>query len=102
MPRIYLVRHAKPAAAWGEDPDPGLDAVGATQAAATAGQLAQQLTRAATYTSPLRRCRETALPLCESWQCEATLFPSVAEVPAPPLDAAARREWLTAAMRGTW
>ena len=41
MPRIYLVRHAKPAAAWGEDPDPGLDALGAMQATAAARHLAK-------------------------------------------------------------
>jgi broad specificity phosphatase PhoE len=102
MPRIYLVRHAKPAAAWGDDPDPGLDALGATQAAAVAQQLAQAITHAPVYSSPLRRCRETALPLCELWQSDATVLPSVAEIPSPPLDREARREWLTAAMQGTW
>jgi broad specificity phosphatase PhoE len=102
MPRIYLVRHAKPAAAWGEDPDPGLDPLGATQAIAVARQLAEAIARAPVYTSPLRRCRETAQPLCDLWHCAATLLPAVAEVPSPPLDPAARREWLTTAMRGTW
>jgi broad specificity phosphatase PhoE len=102
MPRIYLVRHAKPAAAWGDDPDPGLDALGVTQAAAVAQQLAQAATRVPIYSSPLRRCRETALPLCELWGGEATVLPSVAEIPSPPVDRAARREWLTAAMHGTW
>jgi broad specificity phosphatase PhoE len=102
MPRIYLVRHAKPAAAWGDDPDPGLDALGATQAAAVAQQLASITARAPVYTSPLRRCRETAVPLCELWQCAATVLPSVAEIPSPPLDREAKREWLTAGMAGTW
>jgi broad specificity phosphatase PhoE len=102
MPRIYLVRHAKPAAAWGDDPDPGLDALGATQATAVAQHLAKTIARARVYTSPLRRCRETALPLCELWKCDAALMSSVAEVPSPALDSAARREWLTAGMRGTW
>ena len=102
MPRIYLVRHAKPAAAWGDDPDPGLDALGVTQATAVARHLAQAMERAPVYTSPLRRCRETALPLCELWQCAATVLPSVAEIPPPRLDPAARREWLTAGMLGTW
>ena len=102
MPRIYLVRHAKPAAAWGEDPDPGLDPLGATQATAVAQHLAKAIGRAPVYTSPLRRCRETAQPLCDLWQRTATALPAVAEVPSPPMDPAARREWLTAAMRGTW
>jgi len=102
MPRIYLVRHAKPAAAWGDDPDPGLEALGVTQAAAVAQQLAQALPHAPIYSSPLRRCRETALPLCELWRSDATVLPSVAEIPSPPVDRAAKREWLTAAMTGTW
>jgi broad specificity phosphatase PhoE len=102
MPRIYLVRHAKPAVAWGDDPDPGLDPLGATQAAEAAQRLQQLLPPAPVYTSPLRRCRETARPLCELWKCDATLLPSVAEVPAPALGAAERREWLTKAMRSTW
>src|SRR5512146_49128 len=102
MPRIYLVRHAKPAAAWGEDPDPGLDALGLTQAAAVAQQLAKATTHAPIYSSPLRRCRETALPLCELWERDATVLPSVAEIPSPPVDREAKREWLTAAMNGTW
>lgn len=102
MPRIHLVRHAKPAAAWGDDPDPGLDALGATQAMAVAQQLAQAMQRAPVYTSPLRRCRETAQPLCELWQCAAAVLPAVAEIPSPPLDSAARREWLTAGMLRKW
>ena len=102
MPRIYLVRHAKPAAAWGDDPDPGLEPLGVTQAAAVAQQLAQARSHAPIYSSPLRRCRETALPLCELWRSDATVLPSVAEIPSPPVDRAAKREWLTAAMTGTW
>jgi broad specificity phosphatase PhoE len=102
MPRIHLVRHAKPAAAWGDDPDPGLDALGVTQAAAVAEQLAKGSTHAPIYSSPLRRCRETSLPLCGLWQSDATVLSSVAEIPSPPVDREARREWLTVAMQGTW
>jgi broad specificity phosphatase PhoE len=102
MPRIYLVRHAKPAAAWGDDPDPGLDALGIAQAGAVAQQLAKAATHAPVYSSPLRRCRETALPLCQLWNRDATVLPSVAEIPSPRLDKEARRAWLTAAMQGTW
>jgi broad specificity phosphatase PhoE len=102
MPRIHLVRHAKPAAAWGDDPDPGLDALGATQASAVAQELARTAEHTRVYTSPLRRCRETAQPLCRLWNCEATVLQAVAEIPAPPLGPEARREWLTKAMQGTW
>jgi broad specificity phosphatase PhoE len=102
--RLYLVRHGKPAASWGEDPDPGLDALGAAQARATAAELAAQL-RAPLhlYTSPLRRCRETAAPLAQLWNRDAVVFPAVAEIPTPPLALpAARRDWLSNAMSGTW
>src|SRR5687768_12901245 len=102
MPRIFLVRHAKPAAAWGDDPDPGLDARGATQASAAAQRLASVTARTPVYTSPMRRCRETAVPLCELWQCAATVLRSVAEIPSPPLARAAKCDWLTAGMAGTW
>ena len=102
MPRIYLVRHAKPAAAWGDDPDPGLDALGTRQATTVAQQLAKTTAHAPVYSSPLRRCRETSLPLCELWRSAATVLPSVAEIPSPPVDREAKREWLTLAMQGTW
>ena len=102
MPCLYLVRHAKPAASWGEDPDPGLDATGIAQARATAEDLAGSLSRLPLYTSPMRRCRETAEPLDQLWFCEAALMPAVAEIPSPPLDLSSRHDWLIAAMRGTW
>lgn len=102
MPRLYLVRHAKPAAGWGQDPDPGLDATGTAQAQNLAGELAGVLAHLPILSSPLRRCRETARPLEHAWQRTADLFPAVAEIPAPPLDLAARHAWLRAAMLGSW
>lgn len=102
MPRLYLVRHAKPEAGWGQDTDPGLDAAGTAQAQATASELAGALARLQILSSPLRRCRETAQPLERSWQQTADIFQAVAEIPAPALELAARHEWLTVAMRGTW
>ena len=102
MARLYLVRHAKPAASWGEVPDPGLDPTGIAQARAMAEELAGSLSRLPLYTSPLRRCRETAEPLAQLWFCDAELMPVVAEIPSPPLDLATRHDWLIAAMRGTW
>ncbi len=102
MPRLYLVRHAKPAASWGQDPDPGLDATGISQARATAQGLAGSLSRLPLYTSPMRRCRETAEPLAQLWFCDAEPLPVVAEIPSPPIELAARHDWLIAAMRGSW
>ncbi|HTS53540.1 MAG TPA: phosphoglycerate mutase family protein [Burkholderiales bacterium] len=102
MPKIYLIRHARPAAGWGEEADPGLDATGQQQAEAAAQTLAQTLDRMPIYTSPLRRCRETARPLERLWQRPAEVFQPVAELPSPPLDLRARQQWLQQIMRGTW
>lgn len=102
MPRLYLVRHAKPATSWGEDPDPGLGPTGLGQAQATAEELARSLSRLPIYSSPMRRCRETAQPLEQIWFCDAEPMPSVAEIPSPPIAPSARRDWLIASMRGTW
>lgn len=102
MPTIYLVRHAKPAATWGEDPDPGLDELGHTQAQNTAQEIHGRTTALTILTSPLRRCRDTAVPLEQLWNRRAEMFPAVAEIPAPPLGLAERHVWLQQAMAGTW
>ena len=102
MPKLYLIRHARPAAGWGEDADPGLDATGEQQAEAASRTLAQTLDRLPIYTSPLRRCRETARPLERLWQRSAEVLESVAELPSPTLDLPARQRWLRQAMQGTW
>src|SRR5688500_13197442 len=102
MPTLYLVRHAKPAATWGEDPDPGLDSTGHTQAQATADALTARGATLRIFSSPLRRCRETALPLERAWNRSAEIFPAVAEIPSPPLELSERHTWLQRAMAGTW
>lgn len=102
MTIVTLVRHARPAAAWGTDPDPGLDDVGRGQADATARSLAAESPMLPIFTSPLRRCRETAAALVQQWGRPAVVLDAVAEIPAPPLDAPARRLWLEQAMAGTW
>lgn len=102
MPTLYLIRHARPAAGWGEDPDPGLDDTGALQARATAAELVKATQPLHIYSSPLRRCRETAQPLETAWQRSALTMSEVAEIPTPPLGSASKREWLMRAMSGTW
>ncbi len=102
MPKLYLIRHARPAAGWGEEADPGLDAIGEQQAEAASRILAQTLDRLPIYTSPLRRCRETARPLERLWQRSAEVLEPVAELPSPTLDLPARQQWLRQAMQGTW
>jgi broad specificity phosphatase PhoE len=102
MPTLYLVRHAKPAATWGEDRDPGLDPLGHEQAQETAAALVNGAAPLRILTSPLRRCRETAQPLERLWNRTAEIFPAVAEIPAPPLGLTERHLWLQQAMAGTW
>jgi broad specificity phosphatase PhoE len=102
MAKLYLIRHARPAASWGEEADPGLDAVGRKQAEAAARTLAQTRHRMPIYTSPLRRCRETAQPLERLWRRSAEVFAPGAELPSPALDLPTRQQWLKQVMRGTW
>jgi broad specificity phosphatase PhoE len=102
MARLYLIRHAKPAATWSEAADPGLDAVGTAQSTATAAELSRQCGALAIYTSPMLRCRHTAAPLERLWQRQAEVMLPVAEIPAPPLTLDQRHLWLQQAMTGTW
>jgi broad specificity phosphatase PhoE len=96
-----LVRHAKPAATWGEAIDPGLDELGHTQARQAADRL-RSLGPLQLYSSPLRRCRETADPLAALWSRPAIVLSTVAEIPSPPLEPAARQKWLHESMQGSW
>ena len=102
MTRLYLVRHGRAAAGWDTDPDPGLDEIGQRQAVAVAGRLGQ-FGPLPIFSSPLRRCQETAIPLATTWSREPRIEPAVAEIPSPEGIAMADRiEWLREAMRGTW
>jgi broad specificity phosphatase PhoE len=102
MTRLYLVRHGRAAAGWNTDPDPGLDEVGRSQAAAVAQRLAP-LGPLAVLTSPLLRCRETAAYLADLWDRQAEVEPAVAEIPSPEgVEMADRVEWLRVAMAGGW
>lgn len=107
MPRLYLIRHGKPAATWGDaDPDPGLDDMGLIQAEAARDWLlalpaAERPKRV--VSSPLRRCRETAAPTAGALGVDVEIDPIVGEIPTPQaLDAAERGGWLRQAFQGTW
>ena len=54
------------------------------------------------FTSPLRRCRETARALEKQWQQTAQILEAVAEIPSPPAELPDKQLWLKQAMRGTW
>lgn len=99
--RLYLVRHGRPAGAFDEVVDPGLDPMGHAQAEAVAGRLLP-LGPLAIVTSPLRRTRETALPLEARWGRAARVEPAVAEIPSPLPDPRVRGEWLRRVTTGRW
>ncbi|HEV8298662.1 MAG TPA: histidine phosphatase family protein [Acidimicrobiales bacterium] len=96
MTRVWLVRHGEPSVAIGRDP--GLTELGHRQAEA----LVDALGPAPVVTSPLRRARETALPLEHAWGAVASVEPLVRELPSPTDEPAARREWLLRALRRTF
>jgi len=106
MARLYLIRHGRPAAAWGADHDPGLDEIGLAQAAAARDWLlalpgAERPRRV--VSSPLRRCRETAHPTAEALGVAIELDPAMGEIPTPRRVAPADRPaWLRKAFQGTW
>lgn len=102
MATLFLVRHARPAASFGDSVDPGLDDVGKAQAEAVGRQLAGRLSALPVYSSPLQRCRETAAPLAAIWKRPATIVDAVGEIPSPPLSLAERQQWLRKATAGTW
>lgn len=101
MPRLYLVRHGRAAAGFGEDADPDLDETGRAEAEAMADGLAP-LGPLPLITSPLRRTRTTAAALERRWGTSAIVEPAVAEVPSPSEDLEARAAWLHDALRSTW
>jgi broad specificity phosphatase PhoE len=100
MPLLYLVRHAEPAALWGAHPDPGLSELGREQAQAVAMRLIA-LGDLQVMTSPLARCRETALPTTAGLGRDAIINRAVAEIPVPA-SVSDHRSWLTAVMKGQW
>jgi broad specificity phosphatase PhoE len=107
MPRLYLIRHGKPAAAWGQaDEDPGLDETGQAQARAArdwllslpAGERPRRV-----VSSPLRRCRETAEPTAQALGVAVEVDPMVGEIPTPQaLHPSERPSWLRQVFQGTW
>ena len=101
MARLHLVRHGRAAAGWDADPDPGLDDMGRAQAEEAAHRLAP-LGPLPIVCSPLRRTRETAVPLAATWAVEPRIDGRVGEIPSPTDDLAERGEWLQAALQGTW
>lgn len=102
MPRLYLVRHGRAAATFAEHADPGLDDVGRTQAEAV-GKRLSAMRPVALLSSPLKRARETSMPLAKIWRRDVPIEPAVAEIPSPAgLGLSERSEWLRGFMGGSW
>jgi broad specificity phosphatase PhoE len=102
MAKIYMVRHGRAEAGFGESMDPGLDALGQSQAEKVGKNLAS-LGPLPILSSPLRRARETAAPLARLWQCEPVIEEAVAEIPSPKgMTLEERVVWLRKLMGGSW
>lgn len=93
MTRLFLIRHGEPETPWGGvSSDPGLSEAGRRQAE-TAAEALEGFGRLQGFSSPMRRCRETAAPYAERSERPVRIEPRVSEVLSPPgtLD---RRTWL--------
>jgi broad specificity phosphatase PhoE len=104
MPRLYLIRHGEPSGTWGQsdDPDPGLTELGRKQAEG-AGERLTKTPPKLIVSSPLRRARETAVPLARALAMEPMIAQAVAEIPTPSSVAFANRaDWLRNLMMGEW
>ncbi len=102
MARIYVVRHGKAEAGFGENMDPGLDSLGHAQAAAVAEKL-KGVGPCAILSSPLRRAQETAAPLAKLWSKMPVIEHAVAEIPSPKgMSLEGRVTWLRNVMGGSW
>lgn len=103
MSRLYMIRHGKAAAGWDGDADPGLDALGRQQAENVAAKVKEMVDEPALiFSSPLKRCQETALPLALDWGVTPQIEPGVGEIPPPLEDLTDRTEWLRRVMAGSW
>ena len=108
MGRVYMIRHGKPASTWADakSDDPGLDEVGRRQAEAARDALLaipEPNRPKFVMSSPLARCRETALPTAHALGVDLIIDPAFGEVPTPrALAHAERPAWLRKAFGGRW
>jgi broad specificity phosphatase PhoE len=101
MPVIFLIRHGRAAASFGEALDPGLDEMGRTQAFKVANEL-RNMAPVQILSSPLKRCQETAAPLAKAWSTTPIISNGVTEIPSPTDIPKERSDWLQNLMPGDW
>ena len=101
MPKIYLIRHGRAAAAWGESADPGLDPTGRKQAIQVSKAL-QAMHLMPIVSSPMARARETAAPLAEAWERMPAIDPRFSEIPTPKHISADRQAWIRDILSKRW
>jgi broad specificity phosphatase PhoE len=97
---IYLVRHGEAAAAWGEDPDPGLSHLGRQQARQVRDEL-ERYRDLHIVSSPLLRAQETAQPLATALRKQVHVDETFREIPSP-VGIDDRQAWLSGFMRQDW
>jgi broad specificity phosphatase PhoE len=97
---IYLVRHGEAAAAWGEDPDPGLSHLGRQQARRVRDEL-ERYRDLHIVSSPLLRAQETAQPLATALRKQVHVDETFREIPSP-VGIDDRQAWLSGFMRQEW
>jgi broad specificity phosphatase PhoE len=82
--------------------DPGLDALGRSQAEAVAEKL-KALGPLPILSSPLARTQQTAAPLAKLWSRTPLIEDAVAEIPSPKgMTLEGRVAWLRKLMAGSW
>lgn len=102
MTKLYMVRHGRAEAGFGESMDPGLDALGREQAEAVAEKL-KGIGPLPIITSPLARTQQTAAPLAKLWNKKPVIERAVAEIPSPKgMTLEQRVVWLRKLMAGSW
>ena len=100
MVDIYLVRHGEAAAAWGEDPDPGLSHLGREQSRQVRDEL-ERYENLHIVSSPLLRAVETAQPLATALRKQVHVDDAFREIPSP-VGIDDRQAWLSGFMRQEW
>lgn len=101
MPTLYLIRHGRAAAAWGESADPGLDPIGREQAV-QASVVMQTKRLMPIVSSPMARAQETAAFLAQAWDCVPEIDPRFSEIPTPKHMPFNRKVWIKEIMSTSW